>query len=182
MSADYLISGLPGLCFDAPPATSMEKFLSDARSQLSASDADGIEAIVAGTPSSHPMVAKWRDIDTQMRNAIAVERARKAEKDPAKWLRSAEGCSLFWKNRIVAAFNEKDPASRERLIDLARFEAADELVPVTSPLSVAAVFAYAVKLSIVLRRAAMNANDGNGVFDSLTAASSPETIFKEKAQ
>jgi hypothetical protein len=101
------------------------------------------------------------------------------EKDPSKWIRSSEGCSLFWKNRIVAAFNEKDPASRERQIDLARFEAAGELTPITAPLSVAAVFTYAIRLAIIIRRSSMNNENGNAVFDKLTAASSPESLFKE---
>jgi hypothetical protein len=102
------------------------------------------------------------------------------EKDPSKWIRPVQGCSLFWKNRIVASFNEKDPESRERLIDLAFFEAAGELTPVTAPLSVEALFTYAIRLAIVVRRSKMNVSEGNAVFDRLTLASSPEALFKEE--
>jgi hypothetical protein len=179
MSADYLISSLPGLAFDGEAPVTMENFILGVEAQLSARDALGIKALLNDAESSHPIALKWRDIDVQIRNTIATERARKMEKDPSTWIRSSEGCSLFWKNRIVAAFNEKDPASRERQIDLARFEAAGELTPITAPLSVAAVFTYAIRLAIIIRRSSMNNENGNAVFDKLTAASSPESLFKE---
>lgn len=182
MSADYLISSLPGLAFDGDAPITMEYFLSNVRSQLSQYDAEGVEDVINGNISNHPIAVKWRDIDVQIRNAIAAQRAKRMEKDPSKWMRQAKGCSLFWKNRIVSAFNEKDPASRQRQIDFARFEAAGELTPVTSPLSVAAVFTYAIRLEITLRRSSMNSERGNDVFDRLTAASSPESLFKEEKQ
>lgn len=182
MSADYLISSLPGLTFDGEAPITMEYFLSNVHSQLSRCDAQGVEDVINGNPSSHPIAVKWSDIDTQIRNAIAAQRAKQMEKDPSKWLRPAEGCSLYWKDRIVSAFNEKDPTSRQRQIDLARFEAAGELTPVTSPLSTAAVFTYAIRLEITLRRSSMNIDQGNNVFDKLTAVSSPESLFKEEEQ
>ena len=153
----------------------MEKFLSDVYSHLSKKDADGVAAVAKATASNHPMAVKWQDLNSQLRNAVAAERARKMEKDPSKWIRPVQGCSLFWKNRIVASFNEKDPESRERLI-----EAAGELTPVTAPLSVEALFTYAIRLAIVVRRSKMNVSEGNAVFDRLTLASSPEALFKEE--
>ena len=58
-----------------------------------------------------------------------------------------------------------------------RWDAAGELVPPAAPLSTAAVFAYAIRLAVVLRRAARDAAAGNEVFNRLTAATKIE--FKE---
>ena len=177
MAADYLVSSLQPLAFDGPPPCTAEQFVDLCRSQLSAKDAEAITAMMADEPSAHPLAAKWRDLDAQLRNAIAAERARLHGQDATRWRRPVDGCSLFWANRAAAAFQEKDPARRERLLDQVRWDAAGELTPPTAPLSTAAVFTYAIRLAIVLRRAARDTAAGNDVFNRLTAATKIE--FKE---
>lgn len=171
MAADYLVSSLQPLALDGQPPCTAERFLGLCRDQLSARDAAAVAAVMAGAPSAHPLAARWRDLDTQLRNAIAAERARLRGQDAARWRRPAEGCSLYWANRAAAAFQEKDPARRERLLDQVLWDAAGELTPPAAPLSAAAVFTYAIRLGIVLRRAARDAAAGNDVFNRLTAAS-----------
>lgn len=177
MAADYLVSSLQPLALDGPPPYTAEQFLDLCRGQLTAKDAEAVAAVMADAPSSHPLVSRWRDLDAQLRNTIAAERARLHGQDAARWRRPVEGCSLFWTNRAAAAFQEKDPARRERLLDQLRWDAAGELVPPAAPLSTAAVFAYAIRLAVVLRRAARDAAAGNEVFNRLTAATKIE--FKE---
>ena len=177
MAADYLVSSLQPLALDGPPPYTAERFLDLCRSQLSAGDADGVAAVMSGAASDHPLAARWRDLDAQLRNAIATERARLHGQDAARWRRPAEGCSLYWTGRAAAAFQEKDPARRERLLDLVRWDAAGELTPPSAPLSVAAVFTYAIRLAVVLDRAGRDAGAGGEVFNRLTAATKIE--FKE---
>ncbi len=158
MAADYLISSLQPLDIDGPAPYTMEQFRAMCRDQL-------------GENPFPAAQAAWADLDTQLRNAIAAERARARGLDPAKWRRPAEGCSLYWANRVAAAFQEKNPAARERLLDLVRWDAAGELTPVAAPLSAAAALTYAIRLEIVIRRRAVSAAAGNATFDRLTAAS-----------
>ena len=120
------------------------------------------------------MAERWRDLETQLRNAAAAERARLAGQDPAKWRRPAEGCALYWTNRITSAFQEKDPAKRERLLDQVHWDAAGELTPAASPLSAAAAFTYAIRLAISIRRSALAAEAGKEVFNRLTAMTVPQ--------
>ena len=54
-------------------------------------------------------------------------------------------------------------------------EFTGELTPVASPLSAAAAFTYAIRLSISIRRTALGTDAGNEVFNRLTAASAPES-------
>ena len=180
MAADYLVSSLQPLALDGPPPYTAGQFLGLCRSQLSPADADAIETLLGSLdegPSGHRLLARWRDLDTQLRNTIAAERARLRGQDAARWRRPATGCALYWTNRAAAAFQEKDPARRERLLDQVRWDAAGELTPPAAPLSVAAVFTYAIRLALVLRRAARDAAAGNDVFNRLTAASKID--FKE---
>ena len=207
MAADYLVSSLQPLALDGPPPYTAEQFLGLCRGQLSAADVAALETLLvpasgspssaSGSPSSasglanasasvlsdassrhcNRILARWLDLDTQLRNAIAAERARLHGQDAARWRRPAEGCSLFWANRAAAAFQEKDPARRERLLDQVRWDAAGELTPPTAPLSAAAVFTYAIRLAIALRRAARDTAAGNDAFTRLTAATKIE--FKE---
>jgi hypothetical protein len=179
MSADYLISSLPSVSFDSQPPVTKEYFFSAVETQLSQSDASAVKSVFSGTYSSHPLAKKWFDLETQLRNAMATERAKRIEKDPSKWTKPAEGLSVFWTGKIAEAFNEKNPAQREKLLDQVFFAAAEELTPVTSPLSAAAAFTYAVRLKIAIKRASFNEAQGNEVFDKLTAAASPEAVLKE---
>ena len=158
MAADYLISSLQPLDLDGPAPYTMERFLEMCRDQL-------------GPDPFKVHAAAWADLDAQLRNAIAAERARARGLDPAKWRHPVTGCSLYWANRVAAAFQENDPAARDRLLDQVYWDAAGELTSPTSPLSAAAALTYAIRLKIVIRRRALSTEAGNAVFDRLTAAS-----------
>ena len=146
MSVDYIVASLPALQFDAPAPISWEKF-------------------IAAAPDADDIVAKsgWSDLETQLRNAMAAAR------NGAKYMRRADGCSLYWKNRIIACFTEKDVAKRQDLIDRVWWDAAGELTPPESPLGKGALATYAVRLKTAIRRSAASKENGKEAFDRLTA-------------
>ncbi len=158
MSADYLVSSLQPLTLNGPAPYTMARFREMCVDQLGPEPFKGLEA-------------RWADLDGQLRNAIAAERARARGLDPAKWRHPVEGCSVYWTNRVTAAFQEKDPAKREELLDQIRWDAAEELITPSAPLSRAAAYVYAIRLEIVLRRRSVSIDAGNATFDRLTAAS-----------
>jgi hypothetical protein len=145
MSTDYIVASLPTLAFDAPAPITWEKF---------AETAPDAERLVASSG--------WNDLETQLRNAMAAAR------NGAKYMRRADGCSLYWKNRITACFTEKDVAKRQDLIDRAWWDAAGELTPPESPLGKGALATYAVRLKTAIRRSAASKEKGNAAFDRLT--------------
>ncbi len=161
MAADYLIASLPSVPFDGPAPIPLSDFLASCRAEL------GYEPLADDDTSA--TAEKWRDIETQMRNAAASERAKALGVDAAKYHREASGCSLYWQNRISSAFSEHDPMKRQTAIDKVFWDAAGELVPPSSPLSAAAAYAYRVRLEIAARRAAVSKDEGNKVFDGITA-------------
>ena len=145
MSTDYIVASLPTLAFNAPAPLSWEKF---------AEITGGGDALIP---------AKWTDLETQMRNAMAEARGGERFKRPA------DGCSLYWKNRVLACFQEKDVAKRDELLDRTWWDAAGELTPPSDPLGKGALATYAIRLKIALKRTMISKDTGNAAFDRLTA-------------
>ena len=146
MTTDYLVSSLPALAFGAPAPISWEQFRS-----------------LVGDAACEPP-AEWKDLETQLRNAAAEARG-----GGDRWKRPAEGCSLYWRDRVLACFQERDVMRRDELLDKTWWDAAGELTRPTSPLGRGALATYAVRLGIALRRDRISKEKGNEAFDRLTA-------------
>lgn len=144
MSTDYIVASLPTLCFDAPAPLTWEKFCETAE-------------------WNGELPTEWLDLETQLRNALADAR------NGARFKRPAEGCSLYWRNRITACFQEKDVLKRDELIDRTWWDAAGELTPPAAPLGKGALMTYAIRLKIALKRSKISKEAGNAAFDRLTA-------------
>jgi hypothetical protein len=167
MSTYYLISSLPMLSIDSQPLITAEAFLVACQAQLSADDADAAEALLRNTPSQHPFVLAWRDKDTILRNAIARARARLADIDAERWIRSTEGCDTGIDLLVDDAFEQPDPLKREKEIDDARWLIAESLQGY-DPMGVNVALGYAIKLTIALRWTNLNADLGRETFEQLT--------------
>lgn len=143
MNVDYIVASLPALRFGEPPAITWERFaaLGDVR-----------------------LPPAWADLETQLRNAMAEARG-----GDERFRRPADGCSLYWKGRVLACFQEKDLFRRDELLDRVWWDAAGELTPPASPLGAGALATYAIRLGIALRRAKISTAAGNEAFDRLTA-------------
>ena len=154
MCIDYIVSSLKPLSFDEPAPYTWEQFLALLPEGFEIPDTD------AGTGST-----RWRDLETQMRNAKAAARGGE------RFMRQAAGCDLYWRNRIAAAFQERNPLARETLLDRVWWDAAGTLTPAASPLSQGALETYSIRLRIALRRDKISKADGNALFDDLISAS-----------
>ncbi len=144
MTIDYLVSSLPTLSFDAPAPLSWARF-------------------VAACGGTAPAETGWTDLETQLRNAMAEARGGE------KYKRPADGCSVYWRNRVLACFQEQDPLRRETLLDKTWWDAAGEMTDVTAPLGKGALLTYAIRLKIALKRSKISTDAGNAAFDRLTA-------------
>ena len=150
MTIDYIVASLPALEFGAKAPISWEGFR----------QAIGDDALIAR------LERRFDDLDTQLRNAVAAARGG------AEDARAAQGCSLYWRDRVSACFQENDVARRQDLLDRVWWDAAGELVPPASPLGEGALAAYALRLRIALRRDRVSAAEGNAAFDA--AAATPD--------
>lgn len=153
MPIDYIVASLQPLMFDGPAPYDWDRFLGMMPEGFEVPDA------VAGTGSP-----RWRELETQLRNAMAAARGGE------RYRRTASGCELHWQRRMTAAFQEGDPLKRESLIDRVWWDAAGELTPVSSPLSMGALETYAIRLRIALKRNRILRDAGDAIFGLLTDA------------
>ena len=167
MSRYYLISQLPTLSIDQPPLITAETFLLLCREQLGPADACAAEALMTGEPSAHAFVRAWRGKDTLLRNAIVKARARAAGTDPAQWLRPVQEDDSQIERFVEDAFELPNPIRQERALDKTRWAVLEALQGL-DPMGINVVLAYAVKLSIAWRWAALDVKRGREVFDALT--------------
>jgi len=145
MSVDYIVSSLPALAFGAPAPMTWDRFVEASEGR-------------AAEPTR-----EWKDLETQLRNAVAEARGG------AKFKRPADGCSVYWKNRVLACFQEKDVYKREEMLDRVWWDAAGELTPPASPLGSGALATYAIRLRIAIKRSKISKDAGNAAFDNLTS-------------
>jgi hypothetical protein len=144
MPLDYIVSSLPSLTFGANAPISWEAFVEIAGKNLD--------------------TTAFNDLETQLRNAIAQARG-----GGEKSFRPAKELSLYWKNRILACFQEKDILKRDELVDKVWWDAAGELTNIASPLGAGALATYAVRLKIALKRSKISKEAGLAVFDRIAA-------------
>ena len=120
----------------------------------------------------HPFVKAWRQKETLLRNAIVKARARARGADAVQWLCSGaavlrQGDDTQIERLVEDAFQQPDPLRRERALDKARWAMAAELQGL-DPMGINVALAYAVKLSLALRWAKLDAGRGREVFEELT--------------
>ena len=151
MNLNSIVASLPTLRFGEPAPLTWDKFLSECW--------DEAESVVRGL-SEGP----WPDLDTQLRNAMVEARG-----GDAKYRREAKGCSLYWRDRVRACFQESDVLRRDELLDRVWWDAAGELTPPAAPLGRGALLTYAVRLRLALKRSAMSAERGGAALDRMTA-------------
>ncbi len=161
MSYTYFAATLPALQFDGAPTMTESEFRDRCRNHLSASDFTALCALLSGGECSHTFVRKWHDRDTQLRNAVARMRAARIGEgtDASKWLHSHAGFEVSTETAITAAFQEPNPMRRDLAIERLRWNIAGELAGFDS-FSAEAIFAYAIRLGILCRKAAANADKG----------------------
>lgn len=167
MSLVYLISSLPALDFDSPPPMSHEAFLQACSDWLNAKECSAVESLLNNVPSEHPFVSAWMDKETILRNALVQVRARAAGVDASLHTRYAHGCDKKIESDVEDAVQHHDPLQKERSIDKIRWETAEEIQG-PDPLHINAIFAYAVKLTIVTRWSKRTLESGKETFGELT--------------
>ena len=99
MSIDAIVAGLPPLRFGDAAPISWDSFL-----EKCGDEAGGIVRSLGE--------GAWADLEAQLRNAIVDARG-----GDAKYRRQVEGCSLYWRDRARACFQESDVLRRDELLD-----------------------------------------------------------------
>lgn len=170
MSRYYLMASLPTLTLGSAPSISYGQFRAACAAQLGRrelSELDALEESV-GRPAGR-FARRWSERETQLRNAIARARAARLEADATPFLRPEAGLDVALRHAVAGAFARHTPAERELDLDRIRWAALDELGGL-NPFSAEAVLAYALKLKLCGKWAALAPEPGRRAADAAVAA------------
>lgn len=163
----YLVASLPMLALGTAPAMDSDVFLSECRQHLRPEDVEAVTwALSPDGPAPHPAAQRWQDYETQLRNAIARQRARRRGRDPAAHLHAHDGFEPTLESAVDDAFGSPTPMDRERALDTLRWEAIDRLRGIDA-FGLPSVLAYALQLRIAERWVIIQGEDGGERADAL---------------
>lgn len=162
----FLAASLPSLSMDAPPPLTEAELVACCAGDLSEQDMACLEALLdtdgpsADAPAAtHPFSQAWHAADTQLRNAVARQRARRLGMDSAGVLRDHGGFDVMIENEVSDAFGQGTPLDRERRLDILRWNKLGELAG-TDMFATAYILAYALKLRLATRWSALDEERG----------------------
>ncbi len=174
MSLAYLLASLPMLAYGRAPQVTAEAFAAACAAALPGKDAGCAAALARGEACDHPAARKWRDLEAAIDGAVGRRRLARRVQGAGTFAPPETAACPVWLTRLVDAAFEgaPDPLAREEAIDRVRWAAADELGGF-DPMAKGQVFAYAVRLRLALRRAALDAGRGR---ERLEAALPKQTL------
>ena len=159
----YFLSSLPMLRFSDGAPLTWERFLSDARGNISESDYRLLCLIPDGGDGGNPFLRKCREMDARLADAVNAQRKQNLGREDAGGvvLREVEV------ERVAnAAMNARNPLEAELVLMRFRFdylETAKGLEPFTQ----SALLAYALQLRILLRKDVCTVEKGNEEYGNL---------------
>ncbi|NCC53840.1 MAG: DUF2764 family protein [Spartobacteria bacterium] len=163
----YVIASLPMLNFGDKPPLTQEEFEACC-SPLTEEDALELRCILDERIDEglSPFMEKWRNAERQIRDAVVIARAGKRNVDAAAYLKEYSGFDLSIEREVEEAWTKGNPLDRESALDRCRWRLADE-ISLGDPFGLASVLAYAVKLKILLRWAALEEEKGQQRIEEL---------------
>jgi hypothetical protein len=152
----YLVSSLPYLRFGEKPSTSRAAFLTACAGWLAEADVAVLQAVFENRcPPDSDIARQWWTGEVELRNAVVRVRAKNRGVDAGRFIKPHDGFNVSIEKMVTDAFTRANPLEQEAELDRARWALADELA-LTAPFGFAGILAFAVKLRIAERWAAMD--------------------------
>ncbi len=162
MSCFYLIASLPAIALLQKPLITPEAFHEVCREQLRSRDSLAAgwlcsHDVITGSASAppHTFIRNWCAHETRLRNAVVRQRAERRKADFVGSLRPQTGYSVYLEDMVESAFDQPTPLVREQALDRLRWHLLDEMAGL-DPFAVSVVLAYAAKLRMAHRWAALD--------------------------
>lgn len=161
MAYYYLVASLPPLELGKGVPFTPESFYESCYGVVSEDDYEDMRRVLDDKLSEtvHPFLRDWYDRETQLRNALARERASKRKTDAAPFLRAHGGWEAQAEKAATQAMSMENPLERERHLDRFRWDTLDEMA-LDPPFGAGVVFAFLLKLQIAVRWVGMTEERG----------------------
>lgn len=167
-----LVASLPALQIGDEPPFSTEEYIENCAQWVSERETETLRRVLLAAPGVAPchLANEWNNIETQLRNALARNRAQKLGIDPGDYLRPHEGFSGTIEVLATDAFTHDDPIDLEQAIDRARWQLADSELVGQDAFGFGKVLAYGIQLKIVERWHRMDPGVGKQKIEAVIEA------------
>jgi len=157
----YLVASQPWLTLGDKPPVSLEEYLFSAAPVLSPEDYEELRRVLEGRLDEcrSDFARRWRDMDAQLRNAVAAVRAQRNGVEARRYHHAHGGFEVWIEKAVADAYAKADPLERELALDRCRWRIVEQLAA-ADPFGLAGVLAFAVKLVLAHRWAAMEEEAG----------------------
>lgn len=166
----YLSASLPALNFSVKPAITLEYFLKECERLMAPQDSEKIRQAVSGKdPQKRPgqdTFGQWIRFNRDFRNEMAHFRAKRAGREPQKYVRGERNPEGWMTDVIAQAAKAPDPLSAERVLDAARFEYLEKLAA-GQFMNFDFLLTYGLKLKMIERYQQVESAKGEEIFEDL---------------
>lgn len=171
MSYYYIVASLPTLALGEPPPFDGAGFLRQSANVLEAGDLAELALVLEGREAEgcSAFSREWVNSEAQLRNAVARTRAAKLSVEVRPYLRDHAGYDVSLEKGVADAYAKPNPLERELALDRLRWKRLEDLAA-RDPFSLSAVLAFAVRLRLAARWAAMQEAAGQAKLDELLKA------------
>jgi hypothetical protein len=156
----YFVSSLPFLRLGETPPMSSADFLDLSRFHVSAARHEALTqlCLVPRASACCPAEARWNEFEPAVRNAVVRARAARTGREAQAYTKLESTAFGFLETQVQDAFN-RDPLRLESELDRVRWEFLDDLT-VGRDFDFDALFVYRIKLLLLEKRAALDADSG----------------------
>ena len=158
-NAVYITASLPFLKFGDTPPFSIADLRNRCSAVMTAEELATFDALVNGEECDDPFVSAYMAHEIQLKNVVGHARAAAWGSEVRFTERQFPGYDVTFAKMVSDAFAKPNPLDREQDLDRARFWLVDELARGED--SMAAVYAFAIKLKICERWSRISAEAGN---------------------
>jgi hypothetical protein len=165
---------------DEPPFTT-EEYIENCAQWVTEREEQILRRILLSTPdiAPCPLCMAWHNIETQLRNAVARQRAQKQGIDAGEFIQSHDGFSGTIETLVTDAFTRNDPIELEQELDRARWQLAEELIG-QNIFGFEKLLAYGIQLKITERWNRMDPTLGKEKLEQvITANTEKEQVVEE---
>ena len=166
----YLTSSLPALSLEAPPPFTPDEFRFKCQGVLGKADQAELDLVLAGRAAEgrSAFARAWAGADAQIRNTAAKARGAKLGVEAKPFLKCHPGYAVWLDKEVGDALAKASPLARETGLDLARWKFVEDLARADAS-GLPAVLAFAVKLMLATRWAAMKEEAGRERLEQLVS-------------
>jgi len=166
----YVVASLPLMFFGDPPAVRPSEWRRQLQGVLPEPDLVFVDAFLEGRHVGGCRFAEqWRAKEMQLRNAVARARAARLGLEVQSHLQPHDGYDMAIEDAVINAFTKENPLERERELDRCRWHIAEELAW-GELFRLETILAFAVKLRIAERWAALRNEAGQQVVEEFVSA------------